>query len=159
MFKSIFSAVLVAFCVLASGCALQQSSPDVYRGMEVMRRGDAEQVTVVRIRHVTITGDDGYLSASSGMPGIIGAGISAFLGGRSIGNGNGRYVAGAVSGAVGGVITQQVSQVLNKRPGVEVIVRTDSGRTLVITQDAAQQFVAGERLYMLTSATGYRLTR
>jgi len=60
---------------------------------------------------------------------------------------------------VGGVITQQVSQVLNKRPGVEVIVRTDSGRTLVITQDATQQFVAGERLYMLTSATGYRLTR
>ncbi|MCL6470594.1 MAG: glycine zipper 2TM domain-containing protein, partial [Ralstonia sp.] len=94
--------------------------------MEVMRRGDAEQVTVVRVRNVTITGDDGYMSASSGMPGLIGAGISAFLGGRSIGNGNGRYVAGAVSGAVGGVITQQVSQVLNKRPGVEGIVRTDA---------------------------------
>lgn len=159
MFKSFFSAVLVALCVLASGCAVQQSSPDVYRGMEVMRRGDAEQVTVIRVRQVTITGDDGYLSASSGMPGFIGAGISAFLGSRSIGNGNGRYIAGAVSGAAGGVITQQVAQVLSKRQGVEVIVRTDAGRTLVVTQDATQQFVAGERLYMLTSAAGYRLTR
>jgi outer membrane lipoprotein SlyB len=60
---------------------------------------------------------------------------------------------------VGGVITQQVSQVLNKRPGVEVIVRTDAGRTLVVTQDATQQFVARERLYMISSAAGFRLTR
>ncbi|MCK4120417.1 hypothetical protein HFK91_24845 [Ralstonia pseudosolanacearum] len=127
--------------------------------MEAMRRGDVEQVTVVRVRPITIVGDEGYLATSSGVPGLVGAGVSAFLGGRTIGNGNGRYVAAAVAGAVGGVAAQQAAQVLNKHPGLEVIVRTDSGRTVVIAQDAAQQFVAGERLYMLASAAGHRLTR
>ncbi|HVI89404.1 MAG TPA: hypothetical protein VM659_13955 [Dongiaceae bacterium] len=157
MFKR-FSLLLLA-CALFSGCAAQQTSPNVYRGNEALRTGTVEQVTVMRVRSVTITGNDGFVSTSSGMPGAIGAVVGALLGGSSIGSGNGRYIAGALSGTVSAVVAQVASDRLSRRDGVEVIVRTDSGRQLVVTQDADQHFVSGERLFLVSASNGYRLTR
>ncbi|MNT88494.1 hypothetical protein D3C72_2290630 [compost metagenome] len=81
------------------------------------------------------------------------------LGARIIGDGNGRYLAGALSGTVSAVIAQTAANQLSRRDGVEVIVRTDSGRQVVVTQDADQQFISGERLFLVSGAGGYRLTR
>ncbi|WP_416046967.1 hypothetical protein [Cupriavidus basilensis] len=159
MIRTFSIAFFVALCALASGCATQQTSPNVYRTSEALRKGDIEMVTVVRVRQVTITGNDGMLSASSGLPGMIGAGLSALLGARTIGGGNGRYLVGALSGAAGGFVSQQVAEHVSKRAGLEVIVRTDNGRQLAITQDADQQFNAGDRVYLVAAGNGYRLTR
>lgn len=115
-------------------------------------------MTVLRVRNVVIAGDS-MLFASSGVPAILSAVVGAVLGARVIGDGNGRYIAGALSGTAAGVIGQVAATHLSQRDGVEVIVRTDSGRQLVVTQGADQQFVAGERLYLVSAGSGYRLTR
>ncbi|WP_231908280.1 hypothetical protein [Cupriavidus sp. USMAHM13] len=159
MFRLFSVVILSVLCALNAGCAMVQASPDVYRGSDVMRKGDIEQVTVLRVRKVMISGNDGFMSTSSGLPGLIGGGVSALLGGSMIGGGRARYLAGTAAGAVGGVVTQQVAEHLSKQPGLEVFVRTDTGRMLSVVQDASQQFEPGERLYLLSSSMGYRLTR
>ncbi len=155
MFKRFF--LFIAIVSLFTGCAAQ-SSPNVYRGSDAMRAGSAEQVTVVRVRNVTIAGDS-MLSASSGVPAILSTLVGAVLGARVIGNGDGRYIAGALSGTAAGVIGQVTATHLSQRDGVEVIVRTDSGRQIVVAQGSEQQFVTGERLFLVSSGSGYRLTR
>lgn len=155
MFKHFF--LFVAIVSLFTGCAVQSSS-NVYRGSDAMRAGSAEQVTVVRVRNVTIAGDS-MLSASSGVPAILSTLVGAVLGARVIGNGDGRYIAGALSGTAAGVIGQVTATHLSQRDGVEVIVRTDSGRQIVVAQGSEQQFVTGERLFLVSSGSGYRLTR
>ncbi|KUE86493.1 hypothetical protein ASL20_23230 [Cupriavidus necator] len=142
-----------------TGCAAQPTSPNTYRGSEALRRGSAETVTVLRVRPVTIVDSDGLMSANTGVPGVLGAVVGAVLGARVIGNGNGRYLAGALSGSVSAVIVQTAANHLSRRNGVEVIVRTDNGRQIVVTQDADQQFVTGEQLYLVSGAGGLRLTR
>jgi outer membrane lipoprotein SlyB len=160
MFRLFSVVILSVLCALNAGCAMVQASPDVYRGSDVMRKGDIAQVTVLRVRKVMISGNDGLrMSTSSGLPGLIGGGVSALLGGSMIGGGRARYLAGTAAGAVGGVVTQQVAEHLSKQPGLEVFVRTDTGRMLSVVQDASQQFEPGERLYLLSSSMGYRLTR
>ncbi|MDK3022873.1 glycine zipper 2TM domain-containing protein [Cupriavidus taiwanensis] len=157
MFKRFF--LLFLCCAIFTGCAAQPTSPNTYRGSEALRRGGAEAVTVLRVRPVTIVDSDGLMSANTGVPGVLGAVVGAVLGARVIGNGNGRYLAGALSGTVSAVIAQTAANHLGRRDGVEVIVRTDNGRQIVVTQDADQQFVTGEQLYLVSSAGGYRLTR
>jgi len=157
MFKRIASLFLC--CVIFTGCAAQQTSPNAYRSSDAMRAGSAETVTVIRVRPVTIVDNEGLVSANSGIPGVLGAIVGGVLGARVIGNGNGRYLAGAMSGTVTAVIAQAASSHLSRRNGVEVIVRTDGGRQVTVTQDADQQFVNGERLYLVSAGSGYRLTR
>ncbi|SOY77553.1 Outer membrane lipoprotein SlyB [Cupriavidus taiwanensis] len=157
MIKRFF--LLFLCCAVFTGCAAQPTSPNTYRGSEALRPGTAEAVTVVRVRPVTIADSDGLMSANTGVPGVLGAVVGAVLGARVIGNGNGRYLAGALSGTVSAVIAQTAANHLSRRSGVEVIVRTDSGRQIVVTQDADQQFVTGERLYLVSGAGGSRLTR
>ncbi len=157
MFKRFF---LISLCFFVfTGCAAQQTSPNVYRGSEALRTGSAESVTVLRVRSVTITGNDGFMSASSGLPGAVGGLIGAVLGAGAIGSGNGRYVASALSGTASAAIVQVIADRMSRRAGVEVIVRTDSGRQVVVTQDADQQFVPGEQLFLVSGSGGYRLTR
>lgn len=157
MIRRFFLLFLVA--MLGTGCAAQQTSPNVYRGAEALRPGNAIEVTVVHVRNVTITGNDGFVSSSTGVPGVVGAVVGAVLGARVIGSGNGRYLAGAMSGTVSAVAAQLAADRFSRRDGVEVIVRTDNGRQVVVTQDADQQFVPGERLYLVSGGAGVRLTR
>ncbi|MWL91389.1 glycine zipper 2TM domain-containing protein [Cupriavidus sp. SW-Y-13] len=157
MFKR-FLALFLA-CSMFAGCAVQQTSPNAYRSSEALRTGSVEVVTVVRVRQVTIVDSDGYSSANSGVPGIVGAVVGGLLGARVIGGGNGRYIAGALSGTVSSVAAQAVASRMNRRNGVEVIVRKDDGRQIVVTQDADQQFTTGEQLYLVAAAGNYRLSR
>jgi outer membrane lipoprotein SlyB len=130
MFKRFL--LFVAIVSLFTGCAAQ-SSPNTYRGSDAMRTGSVEQVTVLRVRNVVIAGDS-MLSASSAVPAILSTLVGAVLGARVIGNGDGRYIAGALSGTAAGVVGQLTATHLSQRDGVEVIVRTDNGRQLVVTQ-------------------------
>ncbi|MFC4523598.1 glycine zipper 2TM domain-containing protein [Cupriavidus pinatubonensis] len=157
MIKRFF--LLFLCCAVFTGCAAQPTSPNTYRATEALRTSSAEAVTVVRVRPVTIVDREGIMSAHTGVPGVLGAVVGAVLGARIIGDGNGRYLAGALSGTVSAVIAQTAANQLSRRDGVEVIVRTDGGRQVVVTQDADQQFVSGERLFLVSGAGGYRLTR
>ncbi len=152
MFKIIFSLVLAS---MLSACAgVDFGSPNTYQRYDVQRSGTLEEGTVLRTRAITIEASQD----NSGLTSLISAGVGAFLGSRTIGNGTGRYIAGALTGAASGFVSQKVSQVLSHHSGLEIIVRTNTGRTLVVAQPDDQQFAPGDHVLLVTTNSGLRVT-
>lgn len=152
MFKALFCIVVLS--VLSDCASADFGSPNVYQRQDVQRTGSMEQVTIVRVRQITIESN----SDSSGVTSLLSAAVGAFLGSQAIGNGAGRYVAGALSGTVTGVVGQRVGAYMSRHSGVEVFLRRDNGQTIVVSQVDDQQFVPGERVYLVNSNSGYRIT-
>ncbi|MEX3935717.1 hypothetical protein AB4Y32_28615 [Paraburkholderia phymatum] len=152
MFKSIVSLVLAS---MLSACAgVDFGSPNTYQRYDVQRSGTLEEGTVVRTRAITIEATQ----ENSGLTSLISAGVGAFLGSRTIGNGTGRYIAGALTGAASGFVTQKVSQVLSHHSGLEIIVRTNTGRNVVVAQPDDQPFAPGDHVLLITTNSGLRVT-
>lgn len=152
MFKIIISLV---FASMLSACAgVDFGSPNTYQRYDVQRAGTLEEGTVLRTRAITIEASQ----ENSGLTSLISAGVGAFLGSRTIGNGTGRYIAGALSGAASGFVTQKVSQVLSHRSGLEIIVRTNTGRNVVVAQPDDQQFAPGDHVLLVSTNSGLRVT-
>jgi outer membrane lipoprotein SlyB len=150
----IFISILILSVL--SGCANMTDfgSPDVYQRSDVQRVGSLEEVTVVRVRNITIqTSGDG-----SGIVSLVAAGASAFLGSQVIGNGNGRYIAAAISGTGAGFIAQHVGAALSRTAGLEIVVRKANGSMLVVTQPDDQRFKPGDAVLLVTSGSGVRVT-
>ncbi|HEX7934166.1 MAG TPA: glycine zipper 2TM domain-containing protein [Paraburkholderia sp.] len=152
MFKIIVSLVLAS---MLSACAgVDFGSPNTYQRYDVQHSGTVEEGTVLRTRAVTIEASQD----NSGLTSLISAGVGAFLGSRTIGNGTGRYIAGALSGAASGFVTQKVSQALSHHAGLEIIVRTNTGRNVVIAQPDDQQFAPGDHVLLISTNSGLRVT-
>jgi outer membrane lipoprotein SlyB len=152
MFKIIFSLVLAS---MLSACAgVDFGSPNTYQRYDVQRAGSLEEGTVLRTRAITIEANQD----NSGLTSLLSAGVGAFLGSQTIGNGSGRYIAGALSGAASGFISQKVSEVLSRHPGLEIIVRTNAGRNVVVAQPNDQQFAPGEHVFLISTNSGLRVT-
>jgi outer membrane lipoprotein SlyB len=154
MFRVLVISIL-SVCAMLGGCAAQDvGSPNVYQRYDVARAGSLEEVTIVRTRAVTIEvpGADPV-----GLGSILSAAAGAFLGSRVIGNGNGRYIAGAVSGAAAGVIARGIAVANSRLDGLEIVVRTSTGRLLVVSQPADQQFARGEKVLLVSTNSGLRV--
>lgn len=151
MIRMLFS--LVALSILA-GCANMTDfgSPDVYQRADVQRVGTLEPATVVRVRRITIQ------SGSSGFENLVAAGVGAFLGNEVIGNGRGRYIAAAVSGAASTFIAQHVSAALSRTTGLEIVVHKADGSLRVITQPDDQLFAPGDHVLLMDTNSGIRVT-
>lgn len=152
MFKLLLSTLLLS---ILTGCASADfGSPNTYQRYDVQRIGQMEAATVIRVRPITIESN----SDSSGLTSIVSAAASAFLGSQIIGNGRGRYVSGALSGAAVGVISTHVSAMMSRHSGIEVSLRRANGQTVVVSQVDDQQFAPGEHVYLISSGSGYRIT-
>ncbi|SEI20990.1 hypothetical protein [Paraburkholderia hospita] len=152
MFKIIVSLVLAS---MLSACAgVDFGSPNTYQRYDVQRAGTLEEGTVLRTRAITIEASQD----NSGLTSLISAGVGAFLGSRTIGNGTGRYIAGALTGAASGFVTQKVSQVLSHHSGIEIIVRTNTGRNVVVAQPDDQQFAPGDHVLLISTNSGLSVT-
>jgi outer membrane lipoprotein SlyB len=149
--------VLIALVVLSvlSACASTDfGSPDIYQRPDVQRACTLEQVTVVRVRRITIQ----VPGNNPGLTSLVSAGLGAFLASRTIGNGSGRYVAAAMSGAMTGFVAQQVSDALSRTAGIEIVVRKADGSLRVITQPDDQLFAPGDRVLLVDTSSGIRVT-
>jgi outer membrane lipoprotein SlyB len=152
MFKLI---TCITFFSLLTACAgTDFGSPNTYQRYDVQRAGSVEGGVVVRTRPITIEAG----SDNAALTSLISAGVGAFLGTRTIGNGNGRYIVGAISGAASGFITQKVSEVLSQRSGLEIIVRTTAGSLLVVAQPNDQTFAPGDPVLLVSTNSGLRVT-
>jgi outer membrane lipoprotein SlyB len=152
MVKFLFAVVSLS---VLSGCAIADfGSPNTYQRYDVRRQGQFEQVTILRVRQITIENT----SDTSGITSIVSAAAGAFLGSQVIGNGRGRYIAGALSGSASGLVAQRVGSVMSRHSGVEVFLRRGNGQTVVVTQVDDQQFVPGQQVFLVSSGSGYRIT-
>lgn len=144
------AAAAAASMALLGGCASSMSGgaysrPQARQAQEV-RMGVVESVRPVKIE---------------GTKSPVGAGAGAIVGGvagSNIGSGKGSTV-GAVLGAVaGGLAGAAIEEGVTHKEGLEITVRLDNGRMIAVTQEADEQFRAGERVRILSGGGVTRVT-
>jgi len=137
---------LVAAAVVAAtiaGCAATGPQP----GEIEIRRGVIEQISAVQIQ------SNQHQGVGAVVGGLAGLGI-----GSLIGAGTGRDVA-MVLGTVGGALVGNEVQKKHDQPiaGQQVIVRTNGGVLVAVTQPLGPQLRVGQRVYIEGNGDGARV--
>jgi outer membrane lipoprotein SlyB len=136
--QSLLTRVLVAVLVLTLAACSSNPFGASDQEIQTVRYGRVEQVTPVTIDSPNKFGIGAILG------GAAGAGL-----GSLIGAGTGRDVAiavGALAGAVGGSYAQSRASTKN---GLQIVVRTDSGVLVVVTQPADSNIRVGDRVEII----------
>ncbi|SDU52756.1 outer membrane lipoprotein [Desulfobacula phenolica] len=147
-FKSIAVLVLLIAITLVyiTGCASSRSG-------QVYSRDNARQVqtfdtgTVEWVKEVMIEGTKTPIGTAVG-------GVAGGVLGNTVGSGSGRTVAmvlGALAGAAAGTVAEEG---ITRRQGLEIGVRIDNGRTIVVVQEADIMIAAGDRVRIINAADG-----
>jgi outer membrane lipoprotein SlyB len=138
--------VLALAGAIAAGCASKSGDRTAGEELEV-RTGLIEEV-----RQVPLPGSSG------GYIGTLGGGAAGGIAGSRVGSGRGSQaasVAGAVAGSVAG---RALESSLMSKEGLEISVRLDSGRLLLVLQPAGETFEPGERVRVISGSSGTRVT-
>lgn len=147
---TIGSAFLVIGVLVPSGCATS-SSPNTFTRSEAGRAQNVEAGTVTAVRAVNIQNDQRGVATATGA--VLGG-----LAGNTVGGGRGQTAAtvgGVVAGGAAGNAMAGTT-----RPGVEVTVQLDNGRTVAVVQEGSpDQFRAGDRVNVASDGVTTRVTR
>ena len=140
------------------GLAACATNPDTVRtGEQVQREQSVRPGGVAGTRDVTI--DGGRPGALGGVGGVIGAVIGG-VGGSYIGTGRGTIVGSVVGSVLGGLAGNAAEQAASRQQGVELTVKLDDGRTVVIVQPAGQEaYKAGDRVSVVSDGANARVSR
>ncbi|MDC9767340.1 glycine zipper 2TM domain-containing protein [Proteus mirabilis] len=130
MFKhllvGLFAVTTLAGCVNTSSL-----SGDTYTASQAKQAQNVTYGTIVSVRAVNI-----QAGSDENVLGAIGGAVLGGLLGNTIGGGTGRNLATAAGAIAGGMAGQQAQGALNTAKGVQLEVRLDSGRTVVVVQKA-----------------------
>lgn len=142
-------AALVAVALL-SGCATTETvrpGEQVYRE-QIVRMGVVESVREVQV-------DTGQTTGVGGTVGAVIGGIA----GSQIGRGSGSIVGSVLGAVLGGVAGHAADQAGGRKPGIELTIRLDDGRQVVIAQTAEEMFHPGERVRIISDGITARVSR
>ncbi len=140
----IFFAAVVALCL--TGCASSRSG-QVYSRDQARQVQTVETGTVESVREVMI---EGTKTPIGGAAGAVTGGVL----GSTVGSGSGRTVAtviGALAGAAAGAVAEEG---ITRKQALEIVVRKDSGQTIVVVQEADVAILTGDRVRIITAADG-----
>jgi outer membrane lipoprotein SlyB len=138
--------LLVAF---GAGCTFPSGSRVVSR----KQAGQIQRIeygTVEKVSDVVIEGERTQI-------GLYGGGLTGAAAGGGVGHGTGRDLAragGAVAGAVAG---QAVEEAVTRKAALEMIIKLDSGSTVVLTEETLPAVVVGDRVGVASGPGGSRL--
>jgi outer membrane lipoprotein SlyB len=139
-------AAVAAVTLTAAGCA---TVPGPYAYYPAPRAQSVEMGVVEGVRPLEFQGPTTGAGAVSGaaLGGWAGSGIGA-------GSGNAAAIVGGV--ILGSLIGNALEVEATRRPGVELTVRLDAGRTIAVVQDAVpgEAFRPGDRIRVVSD--GYR---
>lgn len=138
--------LLLISMLMVSGCVSSRSS-QVYSRDDARQAHTVETGTVESVKSVVIEGTKTKAGTAAGA-------VAGGVAGSTIGSGTGRtlaVVAGALAGAAAGTAAEEG---LTRKDGLEIVVRKDSGSTIVVVQEADVPFSPGERVRIITSRTG-----
>jgi outer membrane lipoprotein SlyB len=152
MSQRLFALAITAFAAtLLAGCAGSQSgsaySRTQTRGEMQVRMGIVESV-----RSVLIEGTQSGVGAVAG--GVVGG-----VAGSNVGQGRGSTVGSVLGAVLGGVAGQAIEEKVSKKDGLEITIKLDSGQIIAVTQEADEQFHAGERVRVLSGSGVTRVSR
>lgn len=132
--------------IYISGCASSRSG-QVYTRDEARKVQTVENGTVESVKQILIEGTKTPVGTATG--GVVGGVL-----GNQVGSGSGRTVAtvlGALAGAAAGTAAEEG---ITRKDGLEIIVRKDSGQTIVVVQEADMLIAAGDRVRIITAPDG-----
>ena len=139
-------AVMVITTSFITGCASSRSG-QVYSRDEARQVQTVENGTVESVKEVMIEGTKTPIGTAAG-------GVAGGVLGNTVGSGSGRTIAtvvGALAGAAAGTMAEEG---ITRKQGLEIIVRKDSGQTIVVVQEADIPIAVGERVRIITAADG-----
>lgn len=134
-----------------AGCAGGLGSGD-YERKEARRAYEVKMGVVERVRSVNLEGSQSGVGAVTG--GVVGGVL-----GSEVGEGKGKAVATVLGAVVGAIAGSAAEQGLTKKPGLEITVRLDNGRTFAVVQeDTGEHFRVGDRVRVLESGMQIRVS-
>ncbi len=144
--KTVWVILLSLFTIYITGCASSRSG-NVYSRDQARQVQTVETGTVESVKEVVIEGTKTPVGTAAG-------GVAGGVLGSTVGSGSGRTVAtviGALAGAAAGTAAEEG---LTRKPGLEIVVKKDSGQTIVIVQEADVVFAPGDRVRIIQAADG-----
>lgn len=150
--KTAGSGITFIVCIMAAammtmaGCA--SSSPNVYTYEQTMQAQTVDTGTVESVKSVII---------QASHPPILGGAVGGVTGGvlgSTVGGGHGRDVATIVGALAGAAIGAAVENEVETKNGLEIVINLDSGRTIVVVQEADVPMFPGDRVRVLTAPDG-----
>ena len=146
MLKQVLIGV-VAVTSLAGCVNTSTLSGDTYSAGQAKQVQTVTYGTVLNVRPVNIQagGDENILGA-------IGGSVLGGLLGNTIGGGTGNTLATAAGAIAGGVAGQNIEGAVNKTKGVQLEIRLDSGKNIVVVQkEDPSTFTVGQRVLIANS--------
>ena len=129
--------------LLLMGCVTSRST-NVYTEGQALEAEDVEEGVVESVEAATIR-KDGTIVGSVG--GSVIGGIAA----SGIGGGKGQAIATTGGIILGGLLGHLIEQGVTDRDALKVVVRLQSGKKIVIVQEADVTFQRGERVNVFSS--------
>jgi len=130
--------LLAAAGLAIAGCA-PPASGRMYSRHEARTAWDVRYGKVIAVDEAVIEGQRTPL-------GRIGGGLIGYEAGRTVGDGSGSRVAGAVGAVAGAVAGQAIEERATREDAWQFTVELDGGRTIAIVQARDQSFQPGERV-------------
>jgi outer membrane lipoprotein SlyB len=148
-------AITCTVCVIvlfAAGCASNLGGSSYSRD-EARKEQSVELGKVLSVRDVTIEG-------TSGTVGVIAGGTTGAVAGSAVGGGKGKIVGGVLGGIGGAIAGSAIEKGVTKRPGVELTLAMDNGKTIAVVQEKGETFMPGDRVQVVKTSSGTtRVTR
>lgn len=143
--------ILITLIALALvGCSSTSSlSGDVHSASAAGRVQQVQFGTLAAVRPVQIqAGDD------NNAMGAVAGGVLGGVAGSTVGGGSGRRLTTATGAVAGGLTGQAAQSRMNRVQGVELEIRMDDGRNIVVVQrQGTTRFSVGQRV-AISSAGG-----
>lgn len=137
--KKIAVTVLMALGMV--GCANQDIyGGDVYSFEQAKEARSISYGTIVSTRPVRIQADN------QGVIGTVGGGAIGGVAASGIGGGTGQVLASAIGAVAGAVIGNKIEEKASQVNGLEMVIRKDDGREIVVVQKAEPNLVPGARV-------------
>ncbi|MDZ4253683.1 MAG: glycine zipper 2TM domain-containing protein [Sulfuritalea sp.] len=141
-YRALAIAALTALAL--AGCAGSQSG-SAYSRAQTRGEMHVRMGVVESVRTVTIEG------TQSGV-GVVAGGVVGGIAGSNVGQGKGSTVGSVLGAVLGGVAGQAIEERTSKKDGLEITVKLDSGQFIAVTQEADEQFRAGDKVRVLSGS-------
>ena len=144
--KTMMVLTLALTAVFITGCVSSRSG-QVYSRDHARQVQTVETGTVESVKEVIIEGTKTPVGTAAGA-------VTGGVLGSTVGSGSGKTVAtvlGALAGAAAGTAAEEG---LTRKPGLEIVVKKDSGQTIVVVQEADVMFSPDDRVRIVQAADG-----
>ncbi|TNH07326.1 glycine zipper 2TM domain-containing protein [Testudinibacter sp. TR-2022] len=130
------------------GCANKDIySGNVYTGDQAKEARSISYGTIVSSRQVDIQ------APNQGVIGTVGGGAIGGILGSTVGGGSGQAIATAVGAVAGAVLGSTAEQKASKVDSLELVIRKDDGKEIVVVQKYDSTLVPGARVRIVGGST------